>query len=428
MTPDSGPDEHAAPPMVEARDRLESESAQALEIDIWREASIERYDSGDEQYLATHPTREGFMEWLEAQCLAKRERLTAVRAGAALEAKDVDDRKAGAALAKREAAAEAATAGAASLRELREAARMGYNGLLVRWRALDRRNPLVSDPVQASMWRDVVKLEEALDAVKHAAAELVASVAKVGDGHTLRLTSGIAKALKPHESIARSTLNYEEGFTAAFVVGPPELCARARLQAKLQLFVLTPIVNQLTEHERLRTGFIDRERLSHDVKAARSQLASLHSKVGRTRDATRNAALREKASAVQGIVSTKGVKLGELDLWLLEEMEAIVAARAQIVAPLWKAVRHIHAEYYVEVARALDGAAALGDERPEPPPSAEPAAAPAPALSQSQEDEGVAVGETAGEDDEWSSVETERAVATAEGGDDDGWDDDAAEL
>ena len=78
MTPDSGPDEHAAPPMVEARDRLESESAQALEIDIWREASIERYDSGDEQYLATHPTREGFMEWLEAQCLAKRERLRIV--------------------------------------------------------------------------------------------------------------------------------------------------------------------------------------------------------------------------------------------------------------------------------------------------------------------------------------------------------------
>ena len=111
MTPDSGPESgpegHAAPPMVEARDRLESESAQALEIDVWREASIERYDSGDEQYLATHPTREGFMEWLEAQCLAKRERLTAVRAGAALEAKDVDDRKAGAALAKREAAAEA---------------------------------------------------------------------------------------------------------------------------------------------------------------------------------------------------------------------------------------------------------------------------------------------------------------------------------
>ena len=237
--------ESRAPPKVEARERLESESAQALEIDIWREVSIERYDSGDEQYRETHPTREGFMAWLEAQCLAKRERLTAVRAGAALDAKDVDDRKASAALAKREAAAEAAAAGAASLRELREAARMGYNGLLVRWRALDRRNPLVSDPVQASMWRDVVKLEEALDAVKHAAAQLVASVAKVGDGHTLRVTSGIAKALKPHEAIARSTLNYEEGFTAAFVVGPLGLCARARLQAKLQLYVLTPIVNQV---------------------------------------------------------------------------------------------------------------------------------------------------------------------------------------
>ena len=88
--------------------------------------------------------------------------------------------------------------------------------------------------------------------------------------------------------------------------------------------------------------------------------------MGRTRDANRNAALREKASAVQSVVSTKGATLGDLDLWLLEEMESIIAARAQIVAPMWKAVRHIHCEYYAEVAQALDSAAALGDERPEP--------------------------------------------------------------
>jgi hypothetical protein len=72
------------PSVIEPRDRASTENAQANEIDIWRKASIERYDSGDEQYLATHPTRDGFLQWLEAQCVAKRERLSAVRAGAAL--------------------------------------------------------------------------------------------------------------------------------------------------------------------------------------------------------------------------------------------------------------------------------------------------------------------------------------------------------
>jgi|TARA_B110000208_G_scaffold74405_1_gene95704 hypothetical protein len=409
------------PSVIEPRDRASTENAQANEIDIWRKASIERYDSGDEQYLATHPTRDGFLQWLEAQCVAKRERLSAVRAGAALEAQEMDDRKGHAALAKREAAAENTVGAAVSLRELRERSRLAYEGVVVRLRALNLKNPTVSDPVQASMWRDVVEVESALDAVKQAATELVASITIVGDGKTLGFTSGVAKALLPLDSVARTTLNYEEGFTTAFVIGPPAFCARTRLQTKLEHFVLTPIILQLTEHQRIRGGFIKRERLNHDLKSSRTQLATLHSRIGRTHNATKNAALRERCKGVQTAVVEIATELSELDLWLLTTMEEINATRAQIVAPVWKAMRHIHREYIRDVSAALDAAALHGDDRP----VHEDVAVAAVAEGEATAAAAPGADADAGADAP-ASAAAEEEVPVED--DDEGWGDDSAEL